>query len=126
MIAGGGTLGSIGLVISGSGLQVLADTYLGGTLISSGTLQIGDGGASGSLSANAAATITTNGTLVFSRSNTVLQGTDFSSAAITGSGALVQAGPGTLVLNAANTYLGGTVVNGGVVQLGTVGPDGWR
>ena len=47
VIAGGGTLGSIGLVISGSGLQVLAgaNTYLGGTLISSGTLQIGDGGA---------------------------------------------------------------------------------
>ncbi len=95
-IAGGGALGSVSLVVAGSGVQVLAgsNTYVGGTTISSGTLQIGDGGASGSLSTGTAAAITDNGTLVFNRSGTVTQGTNFSTAAITGSGSLVQNGPG--------------------------------
>ena len=46
-IAGGGTLGSIGLVMSGSGLQVLSgsNTYTGRTTISSGTLQVTGSGA---------------------------------------------------------------------------------
>ena len=119
VIAGGGTLGSMGLVVAGSGVQVLAgsNTYVGGTTISSGTLQIGDGGASGSLSTGTAAAIIDNGTLVFNNSGTVTQGTNFSTAAITGSGRLIQQGPGRLVLTTTQAYTGGTTVNGGTLQL---------
>ena len=41
-----------------------ANTYTGGTTISAGTLQIGNGGTTGSIAGN----VTDNGTLVFNRS----------------------------------------------------------
>ena len=95
-----------------------ANGYTGATLISSGTLQIGAGGAggaAGSLSPNS--TITNNGALAFNRVDTVTQGTDFDAAAITGSGSLTQAGAGVLVLNASNGYTGATLVSGGTLLL---------
>ncbi|MGB8353237.1 MAG: autotransporter-associated beta strand repeat-containing protein [Chthoniobacteraceae bacterium] len=106
-----------GLVKAGSGLLTLtgANTYTGATIIGAGTLQIGSGGTTGSLSTSSA--ITDNGTLTFNRSNTVTQGTDFSGAAIIGTGGLTQAGTGSLVLNAANTYTGATTLSGGTLIL---------
>jgi fibronectin-binding autotransporter adhesin len=108
----------LSLTIDGPGTQILAgpNTYTAATTISAGTLQLGNGGATGSLATGSA--ITDNATLAFNRSNTATQGADFSSAAITGSGSLVQMGPGMLVLNATNTYSGGTTVSGGTLQLG--------
>ena len=112
-----GISGSGSLVMLGSGTLTLnaANSYSGRTTISAGALQIGSGGATGSLSTSS--TITNNGTLIINRSDSVVQGTDFSSAAISGSGSLVMAGSGTLVLNAANTYTGPTSVLGGVLRL---------
>ena len=48
-IAGGGTLGTISLLVSGSGTQVLAgaNTYTGATTISGGSLLLGSGGSLG-------------------------------------------------------------------------------
>lgn len=105
--------GTQNLVKIGAGTLTFtgANTYTVGTTISGGTLQIGNGGTTGSISASSA--ITNNATLAFNRSDTVTQGTHFSTAAITGTGALAQNGTGTLVLNAANTYSGGTTVSGG-------------
>jgi len=102
---------------SGTGTLVLYgnNTYTGGTTINAGTLQIGNGGTTGSLSATGA--ITNNATLVFNRSNSLTQGTDFSSSGITGSGSLIKNGVGTLVLNAANTYSGGTTISLGNLTL---------
>ncbi|NBV35303.1 MAG: hypothetical protein EBR81_16315, partial [Proteobacteria bacterium] len=84
-------------------------------------MQIGAGGDSGALSASSA--LTNNATLVFNRSNSVVQGVDFASS-IGGSGALQQVGTGTLVLSGANTYTGPTVIESGVLQLGNGGLTG--
>jgi fibronectin-binding autotransporter adhesin len=109
--------GSGAIVQSGSGLLVLTGSngYSGITTISGGTLQLGAGRATGSLSTSS--TITDNATLVFSRSNTAAQGTDFTAIPITGNGRLVQMGPGTLTLNSANSYSGGTTIGAGTLQI---------
>jgi len=105
------------LTKTGAGTATLsgANTYTGVTTISSGTLQIGNGGTSGSLSTSSA--ITNNATLAFNRSDTITQSTDFASV-ISGSGAVTQAGSGTLVLNGANTYGGATTVSAGTLRSG--------
>ncbi|MEI8045049.1 MAG: autotransporter-associated beta strand repeat-containing protein, partial [Verrucomicrobiota bacterium] len=69
------------------------NTYQGATTISAGTLQLGNGNSTGSLSTSSA--IVNNANLTINRSNAVAQGTDFSAAAITGNGSFTQAGTGT-------------------------------
>ena len=112
--------GSHTLSVSGGGVLMLSgsNTYTGTTTISAGSLQIGNGG-----SLWATSLITDNGTLVFNRSNTVTQGTDFGGP-ISGSGNLVQLGPGMLVLTASNTYTGTTTISGGTLQIGNGGTSG--
>jgi autotransporter-associated beta strand protein/T5SS/PEP-CTERM-associated repeat protein len=112
--------GSGGLTKEGSGMLTLtgANTYNGTTVINAGTIQIGSGGATGSLSASS--TIINNGTLVFNRSNTVTQGTDFADG-ISGTGNVVQSGSGLLILSGNNTYTGTTTLTSGTLQVGTDG-----
>jgi fibronectin-binding autotransporter adhesin len=117
-----GITGSASLALTGSGSVTIANSngYTGMTTIGSyGTLQIGVGGASGSLSPSPSAAIVDNGALVFSRSDNIIQGTHFSSAGITGGGSLTQLGPGMVTLTASNTYSGPTTISGGTLQLGT-------
>ena len=78
--------GSGALTAGGSGTLVLSasNTYSGPTAITGGTLQIGNGGGTGSLSTSSS--ITDNGVLAFYLSNTETQGANFASA-ISGSGA---------------------------------------
>jgi autotransporter-associated beta strand protein len=115
-----GTLGwsypNFGLTVSGSGTQILSGTanYTGTTTISMGTLQLGDGGTTGSLPTGS--TTIDNATLAFNRSNTVTQGSDFA-ATISGSGGITQLGSGTLVLSGTNTYTGATLVSAGRLML---------
>jgi outer membrane autotransporter protein len=96
---------------AGSGTAILAgnNSYTGGTRIASGTLQLGNGGASGSIVGD----VIDNGTLAFNRSDTLV----FDNA-ISGSGAVNQAGAGTTILNAASTYGGGTNVLAGTLAVG--------
>ena len=105
--------GTGSFIQAGSGTTTLtaANSYTGVTTISAGFLQLGNGGTTGSLSASS--TITNNANLTINRSNTVTQGTDFSSAAITGTGSFTQSGSGTTILTAANSYSGSTTVNAG-------------
>jgi autotransporter-associated beta strand protein len=104
------------LTKNGTGTWILsgANTYTGATTINAGTLQIGNGSSTGSLSASSA--ITNNGTLVFNRSGTVTQGTNFANS-ISGSGNLTQAGSGTLALGGTNTYTGLTTISAGNLSI---------
>lgn len=101
---------------TGTGTTILtgANTYSGATTVSAGTLQLGDGGTTGSL--NTASALVNNATLAFNRSNTLTQGTDFN-AVISGTGEVRQIGTGTTVLNGANTYSGATVVSAGTLRV---------
>jgi autotransporter-associated beta strand protein len=110
--------GSPGKVIqAGTGTTVLtaANTYTGGTTISGGTLQLGNGGASGSIVGD----VLNNATLAFNRSDSYTFG-----GTISGSGAVQQNGTGTTILTADNTYTGGTTINAGTLQLGNAGTTG--
>ena len=108
-----------GLSKSGAGTMTLsgANTYTGATTISAGTLQLGDGSTTGTLSASSAISVGSGATFAVNRSSAATQGTDFSSAAITGAGGFTQAGSGTTILNATNTYTGGTTVSAGTLRL---------
>ncbi|WP_448097661.1 autotransporter-associated beta strand repeat-containing protein [Luteibacter yeojuensis] len=104
-----GTISGAGDVAqSGIGTTVLTatETYTGGTTINAGTLQLGNGGANGSIVGNVA----DNGTLAFNRSDVYTFG-----GLISGTGGLTQGGSGTTVLNAANTYKGATTVAAGML-----------
>ncbi len=90
--------------------------YSGGTTVKSGaTLQLGNGGTSGSVLGN----VLNDGALVFDRSDAVTFG-----GTVSGGGGLTQAGSGTLILTGANTYTGGTTISGGTLQLGNGGTTG--
>ena len=105
--SGGGALVKIG-----SGIFTIAgtNTYSGGTTISAGTLQIGNGVTSGSITGN----VTDNGTLAFDQVGSVpFAGT------ISGTGTVEQIGSGILTLTGNNTYSGATTVSSGTLQAGS-------
>jgi outer membrane autotransporter protein len=110
--------GTNGLVKGGLGTLILANnnTYSGGTRIDIGTLQIGNGGTSGSLGFG---DVLNNGALVYNRSDSVTV-TNF----ISGSGSLTHASSGSVTLTADNTYSGGTTINSGTLQVGDGGTTG--
>lgn len=112
LVAGNGAL-----VKTGNGTLVLAgnDSYGGGTTIAAGILQVGNGGASGSVVGN----VTNNGAIAFDRSDTAAF-----AGVVSGTGMLAQNGNGTTVLTGANTYTGGTTIGGGTLQLGDGGTGG--
>jgi fibronectin-binding autotransporter adhesin len=104
----GGISGTGGIIKSGTGLLVLTagNTYSGGTTISAGTLELGNGG---SVTGN----ITNNSVLSINRTDDSALGN-----AVSGTGSLLMSGAGTVVLSASNSYSGGTTLNGGVLRLG--------
>ncbi|MFG1452865.1 autotransporter domain-containing protein [Xanthobacter sp. V2C-8] len=112
VISGTGTLLKAGagtLVLTGS------NTYAGGTTITAGTLQIGNGGTSGWIAGDVA----NAGALAFERADDITY-----SGAISGTGTLLKAGAGTLVLTGSNTYTGGTTIAAGTLQIGNGGTLG--
>ncbi len=106
-----GVISGIGtLTKQGAGVLTLtgANTVSGGTTISAGTLQIGNGGTTGSL----AGAIANDGALIFNRTGAVVAGS------ITGTGTLTQRGAGTVTLSGINSA-GGTTVEAGTLALQT-------
>lgn len=95
----------------GSGTLILTNdqTYTGGTKITSGTLQIGDGGPAGSIVGD----VINNRNLAFNRSNNLNFAGD-----ISGTGDLIKNGNGALTLSGSNTYSGDTNVNAGTLRIG--------
>ena len=105
----------------GSGTQILtgANIYTSATTISAGTLQIGNAGTSGSLSASSSITVTNPGVLAFNRTDVIAGGTNFSNT-ISGTGAVIQAGTGTVTFSGAASYTGTTTINAGTLILSRV------
>lgn len=99
-------------VKQGAGTLTLtgANTYTGTTTISAGTLQLGNGGATGALSGTTA--IVNNAALLVNRSDALTMGNT-----ISGTGTLTKMGTGTLTLSGANSYSGATAINGGAVLI---------
>jgi autotransporter-associated beta strand protein len=105
----GEIIGTGGLTKQGSGTLILANanSYTGATTITAGTLQVGSGGATGSVGSGP---VSNEGVLVFNRDNahTVAN-------VIGGAGELRHTGTGALTLSAVNTYTGPTNITAGTV-----------
>ncbi len=103
--------GSLALNKQGSGTLILTgtSTHTGGTTVSTGTLQIGDGAANGSV----AGTITTNATLAFNPASAQSFG-----GAINGTGNVTKLGTNTLTLTGTATHTGLTTATNGTLVVG--------
>src|SRR5262245_18873505 len=102
--------GVTGLTKGGTGTFTLTgdSTHTGGTTISAGTLQLGSGGTTGSVTGN----IVNNAALAFNRSDAPTY-----AGVISGTGTVTKSGTGTLTLTANNTYAGGTTISAGTLAL---------
>ncbi|MCA0245038.1 MAG: autotransporter-associated beta strand repeat-containing protein [Proteobacteria bacterium] len=100
------------LTKTGFGTLILTanNTYSGGTIISGGILQLGNGGTTGMIAGD----VFNEGTLAFNRSDDIVFAGN-----ISGSGDIAYMGPGTVTLTGTNTYSGGTAITGGTVQAGS-------
>ena len=116
MLIYGGVIGGTGnLTKVGTGTLTLSgsNTFSGVTTINAGTLQLGNGGATGSIAGD----VTNNGILAFDRSDVLtLDGV------ISGTGSVQQNGTGTIVLVRDNTYVAGQRSMQGRSNSATVGP----
>ena len=113
-----GSLAASGFIKTGAGKMMLAadNAFSGAITVSNGVLQVGSGGAMGSVGTGAGgvALVNADATLVFNRSGTLTQ-----AGAITGSGSLLKQGTGVVTLSGANSYSGGTTVSNGVLAATT-------
>ncbi|HYI27431.1 MAG TPA: autotransporter-associated beta strand repeat-containing protein, partial [Bradyrhizobium sp.] len=112
MISGTGAFQQTG---GGTTIFTASNTYTGGTTIAAGTLQLGNGGTTGSIVGN----VLNNANFAINRSDTF--GFD---GLISGTGAFQQNGSGTTIFTANNTYTGGTAIAAGTLQLGDGGTSG--
>jgi autotransporter-associated beta strand protein len=106
---GPGALEKVGLgtmILSGT------NTYTGGTTITAGTLQLGNGGATGSILGD----VVNNSIFAINRSDAYAF-----NGAISGSGEFQQIGAGTTTLTNTNTYTGPTTVSAGTLIISATG-----
>lgn len=110
--------GTTSLTKSGSGSWILTGTNAisGPVNISQSVLQIGAGGASGTIGTG---NIINNGALDFNRSGTLVISGD-----VSGTGSVTNDGIGTTILMGHNSYNGYTVINAGTLQIGNSTTNG--
>lgn len=115
--------GAGSLTKNGSGTLTLteASTYTGATNINGGTLQIGNGGNTGSISSSSI--VTNNAALVFNLNDDPFPEL-VAGNVIRGTGTLTKQGSGRLVLTGNSSYTGATTVSAGVLQIGNGGTSG--
>ncbi|OYW26741.1 MAG: hypothetical protein B7Z47_07315, partial [Chthoniobacter sp. 12-60-6] len=99
--------GAVTKTTTGTLVLLGTNTYTGTTTVSAGTLQVGNGGTSGTLGSG---DVIDNATLAFNRSDLLTVANNLS-----GSGVVNQTGTGTTVLSGANTYTGQTTVSAGTL-----------
>ena len=111
--------GTQSLTQAGTGSTILtnADTYSGTTTISQGSLQLGDGTTSGTITNTAA--IVDNGNLTVDNPTTTTL-----SQVISGTGSLTQGGSGKTDLTAVDSYAGATTIQNGALALDGAGNIG--
>jgi autotransporter-associated beta strand protein len=140
---GTGITNTLGGVISGTGsftqtgagktILTGADTYNGATVVSAGTVQVGNG-TSGSISNSSTSTVTAGANMAFDEANGgsytgaitnsgTISGAEGSGitntlgGVISGTGAVIQTGAGTTILSNTDTYSGKTIVNAGTLKI---------
>jgi fibronectin-binding autotransporter adhesin len=99
---------SVNLLQQGPGTLIVAGTCNGMATVSTGVLQIGDGGANGNITGD----IVTNGAVVFRHSDTYTY-----AGQITGTGTLSQAGSGILILTNTGNVQGNTALAAGELSV---------
>ena len=106
----------------GTGTVILAgnNDYTGGTTINAGILQIGNGGATGSLALNSP--VVDNSLLVFNSTSPItIRGFN---AVISGTGNIEVKGPGLVQCDGLNTYTGWTLIDAGATFQPCIGNEG--
>ena len=114
-ISDGGTAAGVSIIKVGSSVLTLTgpNTDVGGTTISAGTLQVGNGGTSGALGSG---NIVNNSVLVYNRSDAPTVANS-----ISGSGNLIQSGGNAITFTGTNSSSGTLIVSNGTVVLGSTG-----
>lgn len=116
---GGGIVGAGRLLKTGTGSATLAtdNDYAGGTTVSAGTLKIGAGGSTGSITGNVE--VAAGATLLVDRSGSLSL-----SGGVTGSGSLIKAGTARVALTAPTVFDGPIAVQAGTLVLAAGTADG--
>lgn len=104
-ISGGGAFRHVG---TGTTILAADNTYSGGTVITRGALQIGDGGLTGSITG----AIVNNGALIAKRDGLLTL-----AGAISGAGSFTQSGVGITRFDGLNSYMGTTDVKAGTLSV---------
>ncbi len=108
----GSIVGTAALTKDGGGAFIIANNnnYSGGTFVTNGVLQLGNGGTNGWISGP----IASDGGVAFDRSDAPVF-----AGVISGAGSVEQKGSGVLTLSGNNTYMGVTTVSAGTLATGT-------